>query len=210
MGFKGKVEIADGTDGPADVPVAMLATATSIFTRIVNYYATETERNTETAVPSKMSAAEKLGMRCWVDSRKGYSFWDGTAWKWEPQRNVLFDEPRVIAANATGTSQIDIILHDDLVLPSGNRWVQFRAQGMMANIGGPAGLVQALVSGFATGENIMQEYLEPGELGSFDRTWELVLAGTLSGYHLRGRSTNASVNTSFTYCRYTIVDLGPA
>lgn len=85
MGFRGKVYVPDASSAPS-FPVHGSALADSIFTRIVTYYATEFERDTETAVPGKMSAAEKLGMRCYVaNGPRGFGDWcgwTGSEWIW--------------------------------------------------------------------------------------------------------------------------------
>lgn len=208
MGFKGKVAIADdGDDG--NVPAAQLEMATSIFTRITNYYATETERDTETAVPSKMSAAEKLGTRCWVDSRKGFCFWDGTVWKWEPIHTVSVGY-RPSSAQVAVVTPLNI-LQNSMVLPAGNRNVEVKARCNVAAVGSGGWNARAYVSGTNLGNGYVCDRALgfAGDVDSGFSSWDLVCSGTVA-YTLYGLNANGSGICDFSDNWLTIIDHGPA
>lgn len=107
MGFKGKVYVPDGNSEPS-FPVHGDNLAKSIFTRVVTYYATVAERDIETAVPTKMSAAEKLGMRCYVaDGPAGYGDWcgwDGDEWIWDRPAPILYTSGTISGTNVNTPS----------------------------------------------------------------------------------------------------------
>lgn len=213
MGSRGKVYVPDGSSQPS-FTVHGDALATSIFTRITTFYATESERNTETVVPTKMSAAQKLGMRCWVDERKGFCFWDGSAWRWEPQRNVLMDGRRSAAAESSGSALVPIILMSNTALPPGDRRLQIIASCNMVALATGNSLPRAVVSGpgIAASEGAVAGVsLFAGFPFSAARTWTVVTSGTVS-YNMYGQDAHptAPVAVRFTDSILQVFDLGPA
>lgn len=143
MAFKGKVYVADDSLG-ADVIAASQKQAESIFSRIVNYYATEAERDAATSLtgsPAPMTAAEKLGMKCYVDTRKSWYGWDGSAWQPETQERLLADWSEPSRSDLSTTAPTDLLAQSTFTLPGsvGARRIKMVGSAYVTNAPGYSG-----------------------------------------------------------------------
>lgn len=223
MGFKGKVYVPDGGTVP-NLATHGASLADSIFTRIITYFATETERTTETTssvsgAGVKMTNAQKLGMKCWVDSRKGYYFWDGAEWQPEPQHNVVFEGTRAAAADSSGASLVDIITGmASTALPAGARKLEIHATSQASAIavstsGGVFATVQVTGPGISASDvnAIAGPLTFIGAPGLCHRIWNVVASGNVQ-YQMKGKDGNplGQAAVRFSNSFLSVFDLGPA
>ncbi len=233
MGFKGKVYIPDGSAAP-NVVDEMLTSATSFYSRINNFCATQTDRNTLAAT---MTTAEKLGTRIWVDERKGWCTFDGDDWIWEPQRNRVYlgYQPATLTSNTTVPGSLNVDMLTPYSLPPGNRRVHVAWGTVLKNsspvVGSPptgnrvGGRVTPLGAGgsdigIPDGRNYAEGFLPAEAAGTgFQQQVSneafVILSGNIQlklfGLSVAGSpGGNAANNVSFSHSWMSVYDLGPA
>ncbi len=169
-------------------------------------------------------AAGKVGMRCYVTNRAGFSVYQHIStstkvWVWEPQRRPLAMETRTSDADSSGGNLIDIILTGPFVLPAGNRLIQVlvRSKGVqLTGSGAPSPSeakpqLQVIGSGFSPGYNDVTRLTTfPGAQTTLENEWYITASGTCS-WALRGRDGHETVAQSvrFSNSILQIFDLGP-
>lgn len=195
-----------------NVPSSFSTMEASINRRIVAFFSTTAARDSSYAA---LSSAQKTGIKCWVDERKGHYTFNGTAWVPDPQRNLLVDIPRNTAAQANGGTPVSIILGGALVLPAGNRRIKIHAKTNMSNPvtpSPPAVSPRAVVTGpgMPDGPNWLQAFLPAGSNFTETRgdTWEITASGTCQ-WDLVGVNATTGV-VQFDNSILQITDLGPA
>lgn len=219
MSYIGKVRVHDVTE-PASVAVGTANMGRSIFTRIVTYYATETERDNETTssptgVGVKMTDAEKRAMVCWVDSRGGFCYWDPTSgdWEWVSVHRKVTGGTRASAADSASITPGAVIPLAPVALPPGNRLLHIEASGVIQNLQPISGTAQGrlfVTPGLPDGDSWLQSpILAPLEQITVSRPWYVVASGTVQFqlYGLMVQGTASGVRFTNTWIQ--VFDEGP-
>lgn len=166
-------------------------------------------------------AAGKVGMRCYVTNRGGFSVYQHVststkAWVWEGQQRPLAMETRTSDADSTAGSLVDIISVGPFTLPSGNRLVEVRIRSQATQLSGASTTeakpqLQVIGSGFAAGYNSVTRLTTfPGAQTSVEATFLVVTSGAVS-FGLKGRDGHETVaqNIRFAYSVLQVIDRGP-
>lgn len=210
-------------DSLTNLRADMQALVQSVAPRSVPSFADVAARN---SAYSADIAAGRAGMRCWIVNRAGYSFYNGVTWKWEPQRNLIYDGYRASAVETSiitpGSMGVEMTSVYDL--PPGNRQLHVSWGSMGLNISSPltpvAPRVQPLGAGGSNigipeGRNWAQTCITVANTYvTFENQAFPVLSGSIQ-IKLFGASGNgsASGNTAnlvrFGHTWMTIYDLGP-
>ncbi len=168
-------------------------------------------------------AAGKVGMRCYVTNRAGFSVYQHVttstkAWVWEAIRRPLAVESRTSDADSAGGSLVDIISTGPFVLPAGNRLIQVYVRSQATQLTGASTTqakpqLQVIGSGFAAGYNSVTRLTTyPGGQTSVEHTFPPVTTSGTVSFALKGRDGHETVgqNIRFAYSQLHVYDLGPS